>query len=158
VCVFPGLCGGAAVATLACVDGHRLIRLGASLFVAALLIGFAIPQFAVPRLALSAHLIGLMQGLFLMTVGLLAGRLRLGPRAARAAFALLVYGCTAALAANLVAAATGAGHLAVPMATGDTRAAPSLEFGVMLVLRSAGVSLITATALVSWGLRHRSTS
>jgi len=38
------------------------------LFLIGLLVGLAVPVFAVPRLALSVHLLGLMQGLFLSVV------------------------------------------------------------------------------------------
>ena len=43
-------------------EGHRLLQIGMLLFLFALLVGVGIPQFAVPRLALSAHLLGIMQG------------------------------------------------------------------------------------------------
>ena len=52
-------------------QGHRLLQLGMLVFLIALLVGLAVPKFAVPRLGLSAHLIGIMQGLFLMVSGLL---------------------------------------------------------------------------------------
>ena len=41
-------------------DGHRLLRVGIVLFLFALLVGLAVPRFAVPRLGLSTHLLGLM--------------------------------------------------------------------------------------------------
>lgn len=40
-----------------------LVRAGIGLLLAASLLGLAIPQFAVPRLALSGHLIALLQGI-----------------------------------------------------------------------------------------------
>ena len=53
-------------------------------FLIALLVGLAVPKFAVPRLGLSAHLIGIMQGLFLMVSGLLWPKLQLTRATARA--------------------------------------------------------------------------
>src|SRR5687768_13081990 len=95
---------------LATRQGHRLLQVGMLLFLLALLIGVVLPSFAVPRLALSAHLLGLMQGLFLAVVGLFWPRLELPPAASRAAFWLAVYGCVAPLTANVLAAIWRAGN------------------------------------------------
>jgi hypothetical protein len=38
-------------------QGHRLLQVGMFLFLAALLVGLAVPSFAVPRLGLSSHLL-----------------------------------------------------------------------------------------------------
>lgn len=58
-------------------DGQRLLCVGALLFLFALLVGLAVPGFAVPRLGLSTHLLGLMQGTFLLVAGLLWPKLKL---------------------------------------------------------------------------------
>ena len=39
-------------------QSQRLLQIGVALFLIAVILGLAIPQFTVPRLALSAHLIG----------------------------------------------------------------------------------------------------
>ncbi len=133
--------------------GHRLIQLGALLFLVALLIGLAVPVFAVPRLALSVHLLGLMQGLFLMIAGILWPRLTLARRASSVAFWLLVYGCVAAWTANLLGAIWGAGNSIVPIAAGAARGSELQETVIVVMLRSGGASLIVGTALLLWGLR-----
>ena len=46
-------------------QGHRLIQVGVSLFLIALLTGLVVHRMPLPRLALSAHLLGIMQGTFL---------------------------------------------------------------------------------------------
>ncbi|MBK6515412.1 MAG: hypothetical protein IPG04_15140 [Polyangiaceae bacterium] len=56
--------------------GRRLQQVGAGLFLLGLLVGLAVPKFTLPRLALSTHLLGLMQGLFLLVAGGLWPRLR----------------------------------------------------------------------------------
>lgn len=132
--------------------GHRLIQAGVGLFLAALVVGLAVPAFAVPRLALSVHLLGLLQGLFLIALGLLWQRLALTRGVARAAAVLAVYGCAAALLANAVAAMAGGSEL-LPIASAGARSSPSLEVVVTLGLRSAAVALIAAVVLVLWGLR-----
>jgi len=50
-------------------EGQRLLRVGILLFLFALLVGLAVPRFAVPRLGLSTHLLGLMQGTVLLVAG-----------------------------------------------------------------------------------------
>jgi hydroxylaminobenzene mutase len=134
--------------------GHRLIQLGALLFLVSLLIGLAVPVFAVPRLALSVHLLGLMQGLFLMIAGILWPRLALARGASNAAFWLLAYGCVAAWTANLLGAIWGAGNSIVPIAAGAARGSDLQETVIVVMLRSGGASLIVGTALLFWGLRR----
>jgi hydroxylaminobenzene mutase len=89
------------------------------LFLLALLVGLFVPKFAVPRLGLSTHLLGIMQGLFLTVIGLLWERLRLTPRMSRIGVFLAVYGCLAAWTANLSAAIVGAGNTLLPIAAGQ---------------------------------------
>ena len=133
--------------------GHRLLQLGVLLFLCSLLLGIAIPRFAVPRLALSTHLLGITQGLFLIGLGLTWPRLRLSAGLARLAFGLVVYGCLAAWSANLMAAIWAAGNTLLPIAAGAAHGTPFQEGFVVVALRTGGASLIAATALVLWGLR-----
>ena len=135
---------------------HRLLQLGALLFLVALLVGLAVPLFALPRLALSVHLLGLMQGLFLMIVGVLWPRLKFTHATSIAAFWLLAYGCVAAWTANLLGALWGAGNSIVPIAAGSARGTDLQETVIVVVLRSGGLCLILGTALLLWGLRSAS--
>jgi hydroxylaminobenzene mutase len=134
-------------------QGHRLLQLGILLFLLALLAGLAVSQFAVPRLGLSVHLLGIMQGLFLAVIGLLWPRLRLTPAMSQAAFGLAVYGCFAAWMANVLAAVWGAGNSMLPIAAGQARGSSLHEGIITVVLRVAAVSLIMSTTLILWGLR-----
>lgn len=133
--------------------GHRLIQLGVSLFLIGLLVGVAVPFFAVPRLALSVHLLGLMQGLFLSVVGILWPRLKFTRAIETGAFWLLVYGCIAAWTSNLLGAIWGAGNSIVPIAAGAARGSEIQEMIIVIGLRSGGFALIAGTVLLLWGLR-----
>lgn len=133
--------------------GHRLIQAGMSLFLLALLVGLIVPRFAVPRLGLSTHLLGIMQGIFLMVVGLLWERLRISLLMSRIGIGVLVYGCLAAWVANLSAAILGAGNSMLPIAAGSAHGSSVQEAIIAIALRSAAVSLIAAALLVLWGLR-----
>ena len=136
--------------------GHRLLQLGVSLVLFALVVGLGVSHFTVPRLALSAHLIGILQGILLISLGQLWPKLSLGPVASRVAFWLLVYGCVAALTANLLGAAWGAGNSIIPLAAGFAHGSTLQEAVINILLRSAAPALISALFLVVWGLRVRS--
>jgi hydroxylaminobenzene mutase len=133
--------------------GHRLLQVGILLFLLALLVGLAVPRFAVPRLGVSAHLLGIMQGIFLMVIGLLWPRLALGRSASRLGCSLAIYGCVAAWTANLLAAVWGAGNTMLPMAAGQARGSAIQEGIITAGLRTAAISLIAVAILILWGLR-----
>lgn len=132
---------------------RHLLQAGSVLFLLALFVGLAIPRFALPRVAVSAHLVGLMQGMFLMLAGLLWPRLGLSRRVSGIAGGLLIYGGAAAFAANLCAAACGAGGTLLPIATGGVQGSALAEGAVKTLLRTAAVSIISGAGLVFWGLR-----
>lgn len=135
-------------------QGHRLLQVGILLFLFALLVGIAVPQFAVPRIGLSAHLLGIMQGIFLMVIGLLWPKLKLPRAVSRLGFWLAVYGCFAAWTANLFAGITGAGNTMLPMAAGEAHGSALQEAIIAIDLRTAAVSLIAVSLLILWGLRN----
>jgi len=139
--------------TLAERQAHRLIQVGFSIFLFAALIGLVVQRFAVPRIALSAHLIGILQGIFFVAVGTAWHRLVLSTAMFRAAFWLLIYGGMAALAADLLGAAWGAGNSILPMAAGTAHGTTFQEVVINIGFRSAGASIIVALVLILWGLR-----
>jgi len=134
-------------------QGHRLLQLGILLFLFALLVGLAVPRFAVPRLGLSTHLLGIMQGLFLIVAGLLWSKLKLTRAMCRVGFCLAVYGCFAAWTANLLAGVWGAGNSMLPIAAGQARGSALQEAIVAIGLRTAAAALIAVAILILWGLR-----
>ena len=136
------------------LQSHRLCRVGVGLMLAAVLLGLAIPQFASPRVALSAHLIGLLQGMLLVVIGLLWPRLTLPPARRSLAGGLMLYQALAAFGANVLAAAWAAGGSIIPMAAGATQGSSVQETLVVLGLRTSGASLIVALALMLAGLGH----
>jgi hydroxylaminobenzene mutase len=134
-------------------DGHRLLQAGGLLFLLGLLVGLGVPRFAVPRLGLSTHLLGIMQGTFLMVAGLLWPKLRLARSASRTGSALAIYGCLAAWTANLLGAVWGAGNSMLPLAAGAARGNPFQEGAISVLLVSAALALVVAAILILWGLR-----
>jgi hydroxylaminobenzene mutase len=135
-------------------QGHRLLQLGIFLFLCALIVGLAVPHFAVPRLGLSTHLLGIMQGIFLLVTGLLWPKLKLTRALSRLTFFSVVYGCFAAWTSNLLAAAWGAGNSMLPIAAGPARGSVLQERFIAVGLRTAAIALIMTAALMLWGLRN----
>lgn len=132
----------------------QLIGAGMTLFLIALIIGLVVPRFAVPRLGLSVHLLGLMQGIFLTLLGLVWPHLNLTRSWSRAGRWLVVYGCVAAWTSNLLAASWG-GSAMLPIASGPARSSAVHDGIITLGLRSSAVSLVAATLLILWGLWRR---
>lgn len=132
---------------------HRLLQLGVLLFLFGLLTGFAIPMLANPRMGLSSHLEGVLNGMFLVALGLLWPRLRLGRRASAATYWLAVYGTFANWAATLLAAAWGAGR-SMPIAGGAQQGTATQEAVIFGLLMSLSVAVIAVCGLVLWGLRR----
>lgn len=132
------------------------MRVGTTLFLLALLIGLLVPRFAVPRLALSVHLLGLMQGTFLIVLGLVWPRLHLTQAWARVGSWLVIYGCVAAWTSNVLAATWG-GSTMLPLASGQARSSAFHDGIITIGLRSSAVSLVAATLLVLWGLSTNKT-
>lgn len=92
-------------------QGESLIFLGFTLFLLGLTVGLFVQNMSNPRMALSAHLEGIMNGIFLAILGLVWPRAALSPALQKLTFWLPVYGAFANLFAVVVAAATGAGKM-----------------------------------------------
>ncbi len=98
-------------------QANKLVLFGLILFLLGLLVGLFVQNMANPRMALAAHLEGLMNGMFLMILGLIWNRLVLSKIVFNVAFWLTVYGTFANLIAVVIAAMTGFGKM-MPIAGG----------------------------------------
>lgn len=132
--------------------GHRLLQLGVLLFLLGLLVGLAVPALANPRMALASHLEGVMNGLFLIVLGLLWPKLVLSARLLSVTFALAVYGTFANLAATLLAAVWAAGAM-MPIAAQEHTGSAAQETLIRLLLVSLALAMIAVCVLVLTGLR-----
>lgn len=130
----------------------RLYFAGIILFLLGLLSGFAGPLFLNPRLGLSAHLEGVMNGMFLILLGLIWRRVALGPTALKATFGLLLWGSYANWLACILGAVTGASRM-TPIAGAGHSALAWQELVIAMLFGSVGVSMLTALALLAWGMR-----
>lgn len=140
-------------------QSDRLIFLGLILFLLGLIIGLFVQNMANPRMALSAHLEGIMNGMFLMVLGLIWKRLSLTPSKLNVAYGLAVYGTFANLLAVLIAAITGFGKM-MPIAGGEQGTA-LLEGLISFLLVTLALCMIALCILVLAGfygnLKNRDT-
>jgi (hydroxyamino)benzene mutase len=136
-------------------QGARLLQLGILLFLLGLLTGFVSPSLANPRLGLSSHLEGLLNGMFLAILGLVWPRLALPSWALRAGFWLVVYGTFANWLTTLLGAAWGAGGGMMPIAAGGFEGTRPQELVVTFGLLSLSIAMVVGCGLVLWGLSRR---
>lgn len=131
----------------------KLIFFGMMLFLAGLIVGLLIPVLANPRMGLSTHLEGVMNGLFLVVLGLIWNRLSLSQKALKVTYGLALYGSFANFIAVFLSALTGAGKM-MPIAGGKD-GAPQLEAAISFLLVSLALAMIAVCILVLKGLYRR---
>lgn len=133
---------------------RRLKFHGVLLFLIGLLTGLAVPALSNPRMGVSAHLEGVMNGTFLIVLGLIWPELRLGSRAAGWAFWLMLYAAYANWVSTTLSAAWGTGKL-TPIAAGGRLGLPWQEAIVAAGLLSLTFAILTALVLLLIGLRGK---
>lgn len=136
---------------------HRLLQLGVLLFLLGLLVGLAVPALANPRMGLASHMEGVMNGLFLIALGLVWPKLALSSRLQTATFWLAVYGTFANLAATFLAAAWNAGEM-MPIAGQGHVGGAGQEAVISTLLVSLGLADIAVCVVVLAGLRRSGTN
>jgi (hydroxyamino)benzene mutase len=129
-----------------------LFKLGLILFLIGLLTGFVIPTLKNPRMGLSSHLEGVINGMFLVLLGLLWPHVQLSHAWSVTAVGLLLYSAYANWLATLLAAAWGAGRKLAPIAAGDHEASKVKETLVNVMLISLGVAVVIGVVIVLFGL------
>jgi len=134
-------------------EAHRLLQLGVLLLLLGMITGFAISAFAVPLLGLSAHLTGVLMGIFLIVIGLLWPKLTLPRTASRIGFWMAVVGCFVSWIIAVLAGLWGAGNSVMPIVAGQAQGTAVQEAIIWIGMVSAAVIVTGLTMLVLWGLR-----
>ncbi len=129
---------------------RTLLGIGALLFFLGLLSGFAIPAMTNSRMGLSSHLEGVMNGTFLMVVGLAWSNLHLALVYRSIAFWTLVYGTVANWLYVTLAAIFGTKSM-TPIASAGYEGLPWQETLVTVGLFSVGLSMLVGCGLLVWG-------
>jgi hydroxylaminobenzene mutase len=134
-------------------QGNSFILLGLVLFIIGLVVGLFVQNMANPRMGLTAHLEGIMNGMFLMIVGVIWTRLILSFKWLKASYLLLLYSTFANFLAVLIAAVTGAGKM-MPIAGGQEGSA-SEEAIINFLLISLSLAMLFACITIAIGFyRH----
>ncbi len=131
-------------------QSDRLLFLGILLFLFGLLIGLFVPMMTNQRMGLSAHLEGIMNGMFLVILGLIWNKLVLNDKWLTSAFWLILYGSFANFVAVSVAAFTGAGKM-MPLA-GGKEGTSVVEGLISFLLISLALAMIFVCLIVLAGL------
>lgn len=122
---------------------RRLVRHGLLLFLLGLITGFVVPSMANPRAGLAGHLEGVMNGMFLVIVGLAWSELRLSNRVGRAVSFLLLFGTYANWAATTASGILGTSK-GTPIAGAGFQAGALAEHGVYGMLVLVGLTMTVA--------------
>lgn len=129
-----------------------LLQLGIALFLIGLLTGLVIPRLSNPRMGLASHLEGVLNGMFLVALGLLWRRLNLPNGWLAITFWLAVYGTFANWLATFLAAFWGAGKL-MPIAGMSRQGSSAEEGAIRFLLTTLSVAMIAVCLIVIVGLR-----
>lgn len=130
--------------------GEWLLFLGILLFLLGLIIAFFIPALANPRMGLSAHLEGTLNGMFLVLLGLIWNKLVLKNNWLTATFWLTIYGSFANFIAVAIAAVSGAGKM-MPIA-GGKEGTSTIEAVIAFLLISLSLAMVFVCLIVLIGL------
>lgn len=131
---------------------RRLLFHGIALFLIGLLTGLVEQHFTNVRMALAAHLEGVLNGIFLLAVGAIWNDVRLPPTVGKIAYWALLGGTYGNWAVVTTAAILGTAAMSPITSTGHS-AAPGQEMLVATGFVLIGIAILLASSLLLWGLR-----
>lgn len=134
-------------------QGNNLIFYGVLLFFLGLVVGLLVPIMANPRMGVSSHLEGIMNGMFLVLLGLIWHKLDLSEKWLKITFWLAIYGTFANWFGILFAGVFNAGKLLNIAAQGQ-EGSPSEEAIVNFLLFSLSIAMIIISITVMIGLKR----
>ena len=133
-------------------NNRRVMWHGMFLFLLGMLTAFAEPGVTNVRMGLAAHLVGLLNGIFLIALGAIWTEVTLRPRAKAIAYWTALYGTYVNWLFTVLAAVFGTGAVSPILAPG--RSGQGWQEGlVMAGFVSVFVAMLTSSVLVLWGLR-----
>jgi (hydroxyamino)benzene mutase len=128
-----------------------LLQIGTILFMIGLITGFIVPRLKNPRMGLASHLEGILNGIFLIVLGLLWQKLSVSDTLLRVTFWLAIYGSFANWLATLLAAMWGAGSM-MPIAAMGNKGSTIQELVVGFLLATLSMAMISVCVIVIIGL------
>jgi hydroxylaminobenzene mutase len=134
-------------------QADNLLFAGFFLFLLGLITGLIVPAFASPRLGVSSHIEGVLNGIFLIALALVWHKLALSDRLLKTTYWLALYGTFANWFALLFAAVFNAGKMLGVMA-GGTEGSPVPEAVVAFLLITLSIAMVIISVLVLVGLKR----
>lgn len=134
-------------------QSNKLIFLGVLLFLFGLIIGLLVPIFENPRMGVSSHIEGVLNGMLLVILGLIWYKINLSNRWLKITFWLAVYGTFANFIGILIAAIFNGGKMLGIMANGQ-EGSPFVEGIVGFSLVSLSIAMIIVSVATLVGLRR----
>lgn len=134
-------------------QSRNLIFLGVLLFLFGLIVGLIVPALANPRMGVSSHIEGVMNGMFLVILGLIWTRLKLSNRWLKISFWLSIYGTFMNFFGILVAAIFNAGEM-LNIAAQGRRGPDFAESFVTFSLISLSLAMIIVSVVILIGLKR----
>lgn len=116
-----------------------------------LIIGLFVPLFANPRMGLSSHIEGVLNGIFLIVLGLIWYKIELSDTWLKVTFWLALYGTFANCLGMFIAAVFNAGKSLTVAANGQ-EGSPVVEAIVMFILVSLSLAMLAICFAILIGL------
>ena len=137
------------------VYSRRLMRYGVLLFLLGLLTGFLIPAMQNPRMGLSSHLEGTLNGMLLILFGLIWTKLKLSGNLLKWGYILSLFGTFTNWATTFLAGLWGAGSEMMPFSGGGQTGALWQELLIKFGLISLSLAMVSVCGIILWGLREK---
>lgn len=134
-------------------QSNNLIFLGVLLFFLGLIVGLLVPVFANPRMGLSSHIEGVLNGMLLIIIGLIWHKVDLPNRWLKITFWLTIYGTFANWFGILIAAIFNAGKMLTVAANGQ-EGTPIAEGVVNFFLISLSIAMLIVCITILAGLKR----
>lgn len=139
------------------IISRKLLQFGVLLFLLGLSTGLLMPVFENPRMGLASHLEGILNGMFLISLGLFWQRLYLKSLFKKVTLALVIYGTFANWFATLMAAIWGAGSM-MTIASAGYEGAAWQEILITTLLFTLSFAMLAVCGLLLYGLRSTSSA
>lgn len=133
---------------------RKLKMLGMILFLIGLVTGFFIMQLKNPRMALAAHLEGIMNGIFLVVCGFVWNELKLSAIQRKILLVILVYGTFINWLFTLLSAIFGTSQM-TPISGAGYTGSINQENLVTAGLVSVGLTMVFSLVIIIYGLRGK---
>lgn len=124
------------------------------LFLVGLITGFFIMNFTNPKMALAAHLEGVMNGTFLVVAGFIWKELQITDRLRKILYGTILYGTFANWFFSLLSAVFGTSNT-TPLSGAGYTGTPIQETLVTAGLASVGITMVFSLVVIVYGLRGK---